>query len=125
MAAGRDCSKLVGRGPDEMSTTYYLLKEPVTSLSFKEGGGHARLWIWVEHGLAGELVVPRGVGREVAMLFADEDKPVLRTSWDGPSVGIQVVLLRTRVVPRDTTVVSEAGEVTTFGEVMAREGQGR
>lgn len=108
-----------------MATTYYLLKEPVTSLSFKEKGGHARLRIWVEHGQAGELVVPRGVGREVAMLFADEDKPVLRTSWGGPSAGIQVVMLRTRAVPRDTTVVFEMGDVTTFGEVMARSGQGR
>ena len=107
-----------------MSTTYYLLKEPVTKISLKEKGAHARLRIWVEHGLAGELVVPRDVSREMVRLFANKNKPILHTSWGGTSVGVRVAMLGSRAVPVNTVIISEAGEVTTLDEVMALKGRG-
>lgn len=104
-----------------MSGCYYRLKPPVTSLRLKTGPGHDRLSVWVNHGLAGELVLPKTTARDVVLCFAerelDESRCPLRTTWDGND---PVVMVNVPRLDDDTMLVSEYGDLLTVAQVKAR-----
>jgi hypothetical protein len=95
-----------------MSTSYYRLKEPFTSVRVERRGSHDAIRIWVEHGLSGELIVPHDVTPEVLRALAQHGAAAqISAGRDGP------VLHRfDRTLTDDTQVVSEYGELTTLRE---------
>jgi len=73
-----------------MSTSYYRLKPPITHLRLEDTGGHNRLSIWVDHGLAGTLVLPKEATRDVIQcftLYEDDFECPLRTHRGGKERG--------------------------------------
>ena len=111
-----------------MSTSYYRLRDPFSSMRLKEGKVHDRVTLWEGGALAGTLVVRGGTGKRVALIFADQDcddsKVPMRTHWGGSGVGA-VVTVNDRSLADDITLVSEYGDVLTVAKVMAREGAKR
>lgn len=112
-----------------MSTSYYRLREPFTSLRLEKGPTHDRLTVWEEHANAGTLTVRGGWGKHVALLFAlqegDEQCPV-RTHWGGVDRGAVVTFRdRDKDLPDEIVLVSEYGDVVTVGYVRARDGAKR
>jgi hypothetical protein len=105
-----------------MSTSYYRLRPPVTHLRLESGGGHDRLSIWIDHGLAGVLRLPKAATRDLLRAFildeVDSECPLL-THWGGKAA---VVTVNDGSLPDETVVVSEYGELLTVAEVKVRDG---
>lgn len=113
-----------------MSTSYYRLAEPFTSLRLEEWPGHDRLTVFESHANCGTLTMSRGHGRLVAMRFAsrdgDDSSCPMRTHWGGADVGAVVDVNESgRGLADDITLISEYGDVLTVGEVKARAGARR
>lgn len=111
-----------------MSTSYFHLRAPITSLALDEGPVHDRLRVWQDHGLAGELVVRHGVGRQLALMFASTDDDDLHCAlhlWYGGDTRGMVVNVNDPSLPDACVVVSEYGEVTNVGAVKVLAGQHR
>ena len=107
-----------------MSTSYYRLIEPFTSLRLEEGPGHDRLTVFEEHANCGTLTFSKGLGRSVARLFTkyeDDGQVPLRTHWGGKDRG-SIVTVNDPILPNETTVISEYGDILTVGQVKARDG---
>lgn len=108
-----------------MSTSYYRLRPPVTSVRVESAGHHDRVHVWVEHGLAGALVVPKDCTPSLLLLLSNEEmddsKVPLRTLWGGDIRGT-IVQVNDPGLPDGCQVVSEYGEVFTVGAVKARQG---
>lgn len=105
------------------------MKPPVTSLRLKEGKGNDRLSVWVDHALSGTLVLPKGQSRDVILFFA-RDEPAIHTHAGGEERGCVVTfddfyLHASRGWAGGIVLVSERGELTTVGEVRAKDGEGR
>ena len=111
-----------------MSTAYYRLRDPITSLALKEGPAHDRLRIW-EHGLAGELVLSSGVGRTVARMFfstdADDAHCAIHTYYGGAERGCVVTVNDLTLLDSAVVLDGDTDEVLTVGEVKAFAGLGR
>ena len=112
-----------------MSTAYYRLREPITSVQLDEGPGHDRLRIWQDHGFAGELVLTAGAGREVARMFfetnADDAHCAIHAYYGGDERGC-VVTVNDPTLPESAVVLDgDTDEVLTVGEVRAFDGRGR
>jgi len=109
-----------------MSTSYYRLMEPFTSLRLEEGAGHDRLTVFEGHANCGTLTLSKGVGRRLAQCFIDDEENIcpLRTHWGGTARGA-VVTVNDASLPDDATVISEYGDVLTVKEVKARDGAHR
>src|SRR3990170_3080808 len=106
-----------------MSTSYYRLKEEITSLRLEEGPAHDRLAVWENHALAGTLTLSLGQGRRIAKYFAQTDEDgahcPLRSYWVGGERGT-VVYENGAPLPDEAIVVSEYGQVLTAAQVRAR-----
>lgn len=63
-----------------MSTEYYCLKPPLTSLRLEEGEGHDRITVWERGACAGTLTLSSGAGSVVAGLFFYDSPCIVRTS---------------------------------------------
>ena len=107
-----------------MSTNYYRLSPPVTHLRLEDKGGHDRISIWVNHGLAGSLIVSKRETRGIIRIFTcyeSNDKCPLYTYWGGAERGV-VVTVNDETVPDEAVVISEYGELLTVAEVKRRDG---
>lgn len=107
-----------------MSTSYYRLRSPITHLRLESGGGHDRLSIWIDHGLAGVLTLPKEATRDLARAFILDSECPLRTHWDSERQKA-VVVVNDESLPDEVAVVSEYGELLTVGDVKARDGATR
>jgi hypothetical protein len=110
-----------------MSTSYYGLEGPFTSLRLEEGEKHDRLTIWEQGANCGTLVFSKGIGRRIVLKFAEhgyDDVPPLRTHWGGKERG-SVVTVNDSEMPDEATVISEYGDILTVGQVKARHGARR
>ena len=110
-----------------MSTSYYRLIEPITSLRLEEGLGHDRLTIFENGANAGTLTLTKGLGRRVAGCFSqheDDSQCPMRTHWGGKDRGA-VVTVNDVTLPDDATVISEYGDILTVAQVKARDGRKR
>jgi hypothetical protein len=109
-----------------MSTSYYRLRPPITSLRLEEGTAHDRLLIWEGHGLAGVLTLGRGSGRSLALMLSESGADGLTCAahihYGGDSAGC-VVTVNEPILPDSAVVVSEDGEVTTMDRVKAWHGR--
>lgn len=110
-----------------MSTSYYRLTEPFTSIKMEEGPGHDRVKLWEHGALAGELVLTKGWGKRVCLLFAlheEDNECPLRTHWGGQDRGA-VVTVNDKAMPNEACVISEYGEPLTVQQVKERDGTRR
>lgn len=103
-----------------MSTSYYYLKEPVSSVRLEEGPEHDRLSVWVAGGHAGTLTVPAGSGRTLCLAFAETGADDLACplfaygTRDG-----RVVKENVRGLADDLILVDESGRPCTVREIRA------
>ena len=110
-----------------MSTNYFRLLEPITSIRLEESAGHDRLTVFENGANAGTLTLSKGAGRRVALhLVLQEEDPncPVRTYYGGAEIGL-VVDVNDKEMPDCATVVSEYGDVYTMGEVKRMEGKGK
>ena len=111
-----------------MSTHYYRLKQPLTSIHIQthDSPQHKYVDIWVNHGLAGTLTIPKDLISHFLFCLYDRDDEVVYTSWGGKEKGTQVNFIGdSRYLPDDMTLISEYGEVFTLKEIKARQGAKR
>lgn len=110
-----------------MSTSYYRLKQPITHLRIEDAGGHDKIKIWVDHGLAGSLTVAKRDTKEFVRLFVlyeEDNECPLRTHWGGKERGA-VVTVNDDTLADESVVVSEYGELLTVADVKKRDGARR
>lgn len=110
-----------------MSTAYYYLREPFTSIRLERGPSHDRVTLWERGANIGTLTVSAGTGSMVTYLFAEveyDGKAPMRTHWGGTKVGC-VVTENVRGLDPSLVLVSEYGDVLTVGDIRARSGHGR
>ena len=93
-----------------MSTSFYLLREPVTELQLKKKDGRTRVDIWLRGQKAGNLVVGELDLTDFVLNFTGK-KAVLR-------VGKKIFPEVPQGIPTTTQLISEYGELTTLGELM-------
>ena len=109
-----------------MSTSYYRLKPPITSLQL-QCGGHDRLRIFVNHASVGELMLRPEETPGVLGLFAlkepDNECP-MRSYWGGDDTGT-VVFANEDDLPDYMQVISSYGELLTVAQVKACHGARR
>ena len=99
-----------------MSTRYYALRPPVTSVRVEEAGGHASLSIWVSHGGAGKLVLAKqDLKPFLKGVLANEDDVVMHVTCGGEHALLCRMLHYAR--PEDL-VISEYGELMTVRDVQ-------
>ena len=109
-----------------MSTSYYYVAEPFTSIRLEEGPTHDRVTLWESHGNAGTLTVARGHGRQLVKRFAeecDDGRAPMRTHFGGRGVGC-IVTENVRDLADDLVLISEYGDVLTVGEIRRCAGHG-
>ena len=87
-----------------MSTYYKRFRAPITSAQVVEGPGHDCVHVFEREALAGVLVVTKGSGRDVALMFADEEAIKV-------SVGPNNTLIRIDLKPtnNDEWVIDDCG----------------
>lgn len=109
-----------------MSTSFYQLKEPVTSIRLEVMGGHTHVGIWINHGKAGTLVFRNEEWKQGIWLFIDNDisDAHIYVHGGGKSVGL-IVDEYDNLFPAEKQMVSEYGELTTVGEIRAMAGLGK
>lgn len=108
-----------------MSLAFYRLEPPVTSLRAETFGQRVKLSVWVEHALAGALMLPiNSASNFILSLTAIGHGICLYTHFGGPKKGLVVDVFDTSLAD-DTVVVSAVGTVTTIGEVKGCAGAGR
>ena len=99
-----------------MSTSYYGLRPPVTSVRVEEEGDRAILSIWVNGSPAGKLVLAKkNLKPFLKGVLADADDPVMHVTCGGEHMLLCRMLHYAR--PEDQ-VISEYGELTTVRDVQ-------
>jgi hypothetical protein len=111
-----------------MSTSYYYLREPITSVRFEERGEHCHISVW-EHGkLAGKLIVAKENAHLFAWMFSeresDDSRAPIRTRWGGAEYGC-VVDENARGLDPKLQLIDEYGDVWTVADIRLRAGDGR
>lgn len=107
-----------------MSTSYYGLAPPITFLKLDSGkGGHDRLSIWVNHGLAGTLTLREEETRDILIRFTGPEC-LLHVYYGSPDTGA-VVAVFSPDLPDEAVMISEYGELTTVAQVKAQCGVGK
>jgi len=105
-----------------MSTSYYRLREPITSLKLKNDGGHDKLTVFENGANCGTLILSKGNGGIVALMFCVDEDDIhcpIRTYYAGHDVGM-VMQVNNKNISNDVTVISEYGDVCTIGEIKER-----
>lgn len=103
-----------------MSTSYYRLKPPITSVRAEVSDGHTHLGIWINHAKSGTLVVRNEELQDLLRVLTDDGSAVVKTRFGGSVLGKLLEPLDrewTNQAADYTTLVSECGELTTLGEL--------
>jgi hypothetical protein len=109
-----------------MSTSYYRLAEPVTSLRAVTDGQHVRLTVFVNHANAGTLTLREEETRDFVRLLSisDDSLCAIRTHYGGDEKGC-VVTENTPGMDPSLTLVSEYGEIVSVAEIRRLAGTGK
>ena len=109
-----------------MSTLYYKLRKPITSIKPTVLGEHTRVGIWANHAKTGELVFRNEEWKDAIWLFVeyegDDSKVPMRTHWGGDK-GTVVTIHEN--LPDEQQLISEYGELLTVLEIKTRQGAKR
>ena len=98
-----------------MSTEFYRIKPPFTSVRTEVGGGHTRLSLWVNHAKTGDITLRNEELKAVLRVFCREVPAVIRRGLTGGEV--QLDYEDDNVEP-DTMLVSEYGEITCVAQLQ-------
>lgn len=104
-----------------MSTYYYSLKEPFTSIRPEVLGGHTHVGIWVNHAKAGTLVFRNEEWANAIWVFMDEGNPRAHTSLGGEKTGM-VVEEYSELQPEDQ-LINDRGEILMVSEIRQLAGK--
>jgi len=111
-----------------MSTSYYYIREPFTSVRLEEGPGHDRVTLWERGANCGTLVLSLGSGKRLVSMFAagddDDSRAPIRTHYGGKDVGA-VVTENVSGLDPSLVLISEYGEPLTVEQIRARAGHGK
>jgi hypothetical protein len=99
-----------------MSTSYYRLREPITSVRVDDIGGHDRISVWIAHGLAGSLVVRKLETKVILRMFAQE-APSFYVYCDAGRK-VRCIMIEEGLEDAEC-LVSESGELFNVGQVRA------
>ena len=77
-----------------MSTYYYNFKKPVTCVRVKRLGTHAKLSVFVNHALVGELTLLDAELGDFLELFVEFGTPVFHSYYGGKDKGVITKRLR-------------------------------
>jgi len=99
-----------------MSTSYYNFKKPVTCVKVKMQGSHAKVSIFVNHALAGELTLWEEELGDFLNLFVEFGTPIFHSHYGGKDKGEILEQIRT---PSGEYVMSE--NLETFSVSYLRE----
>lgn len=105
-----------------MSTKYYALKKPITSIRPEIMGGHTHVGVWVNHAKSGILVFRNDEWKDAIWLFVKKNvfPPPMRTFWGGMKDGCIVKEYADTSFPAEQQMVSECGELITVGQIRAK-----
>lgn len=112
-----------------MSTEYFALREPFTAIRVRPGPV-TEVGIEVGGASAGTVYLPKRWSCQINEMFC-EHSPAAHSWFGGEHVGMQVALCGTwalvseRHIRPEAILVSEYGDVTTIGELLALRGQGK
>ena len=98
-----------------MSTEFYRIKPPFTSVRTEVGGGHTRLSLWVNHAKTGDITLRNEELKDVLRVFCREEPAVIQRGLTGGEV--QLAYEDDNVEP-DTILVSEYGEITCVAQLQ-------
>ena len=88
-----------------MSTEYYRLKHPLTSIRVVENDGHVRITLWEEGANIGTLVVSKRNAPKILLMVAEEEPALVVVNNKG-----KVTVAKNQHVSPDEWVVSEYGK---------------
>ena len=100
-----------------MSTNYFRLKKPFTSVRTTVGGGHTQLAIWVNHAKAGDITLRNSEVPSVLQALS-QDLPAVRrvaTAEGGTRLDFDDDNLESEHV-----LISEYGDLTCLGDLEAQ-----
>lgn len=102
-----------------MSTSYYKLKKPFTSIRLTEIY-HDHLTLWENGANVGTLLLSRGMGKKVSIIFADTDDRLspVHTLYGGDGVGMVITLHGN--VSENEMLISEDGDITTLARLREK-----
>jgi len=98
-----------------MSTSYYLLRRPITSVRPEVLGGHTHVGVWINHAKSGDLVVRNEEWLPLLQALTS-DECVIHVSCGGKDVGL-VVDDRCPESCDMVQIVSECGTLHSMGEI--------
>lgn len=104
-----------------MSTEYYALKKPITSIRPEIMGGHTHVGIWVNHAKSGTLVFHNDEWKDAIWLFVEKNvvTPPIHSFWGGTKDGCIVKEIDASS-PVEQQMVNEFGELMTVGQIRAK-----
>jgi len=106
-----------------MSTEYYDLAEPFSSIRLDESGPHVRVTLWEAGANVGTLTLTRDGATAFLRLLADRQTVRASTSYGGADRGC--VVTADPGLRDELQVISEYGELKTLAEVHALAGKGK
>lgn len=102
-----------------MSTSYYPLKDPITSLSIANDV-HSKITFWIRHKNSGTLTVDRNdTASIVLMLIDDTNAPAMTSYYGGDKIGTIVVENKPNLLA-EQILVSEYGKVLNISQIREK-----
>lgn len=96
-----------------MSTRYYALQEPITSLRVKDIGGHKEISIWINRALSGRLTVRNEeLPSVLSNVFSSEEEMFHSNSGWG--------YYAHQYFDDNAQLISEYGELFTVAEIKEK-----
>ena len=107
-----------------MSTSYYKLKPPLTSIRREDKGEHTHITLWADHKNIGTLTVGIDNAVDFMLMFArgGTGNEAMHARWAGYDTGI-VVTEREANLTDDLMLVNAYGETATVGDLRAENGK--
>ena len=100
-----------------MSTSYFRLKKPFTSVRTTARGGHTQLALWVNHAKAGDITLRNEEVPAVLLALRRNESAV--TQCGAAAGGTQLYFDDDNLEP-DTQLISEYGDLTCLGNLEAQ-----
>ncbi len=101
-----------------MSTEYYRLKKPFTSVRTRPVGVHVAMSLWVNHAKTGELTLRQDEVKDVLLALARGSSAVRQF---GTADGATQIEYYDDDVEDDTILISQYGELTSVESISQRD----
>uniref|UniRef100_A0A6M3L3G4 Uncharacterized protein n=1 Tax=viral metagenome TaxID=1070528 RepID=A0A6M3L3G4_9ZZZZ len=102
-----------------MSTSYYSLREPFTSIRIESNSQHDKITFWSRHGNAGTLTVDKGDAKLIAIMISDNENLQPIHSHYGGEKGTIITENISGLLP-EQVLISEYGEALTVAQIRSK-----